>query len=311
MKFHQIFQQMINCASSQDVFNYLKYNLTDSISTWDYFVNWEKVISNFRDIEIHLNTLNYLIGKDNIEVELRNLLQQIPIILNTIPILLASRTGNLDILTDYKNGNLKYQNFHFADKSISGILTDKEIDEAVQFIKGTGILELFKNRTIKSIPDYVLGIEVGLDSNGRKNRCGTLMEEIVEEFVQSICQSNHLSYIKQATPEIIFKNWDIKVEVDKSSRRFDFAINNQGLLYLLEVNFYSGGGSKLKATAGEYKMLFDFLSVQNHKLIWITDGLGWKSTLKPLEETFNHIDYILNLNMVSIGLMNEIIKQKL
>ncbi|MDJ0736598.1 MAG: type II restriction endonuclease [Nostocaceae cyanobacterium] len=311
MKFHSIFQEKINCTSPQDVFNYLKNNLTDSITTWDYFVNWQKVISNFEEIEIHLHTLNYLIGKNDIEAKLKNILQQNPRIMIIIPLLIACREESFQILTDYTNSNLKYQDFRFSNRSIPGVLTSKEIDEVVQFTKETGLLDILKNRTIKSIPDYVLGIEVGLDSNGRKNRGGNTMEVIVEEFVKSICKSNSWNYIKQATADKISEDWSITVKVDKSNRRFDFAINNQGLLYLIEVNFYGGGGSKLKATAGEYKTLFDDLSVQNHKFIWITDGLGWKTALKSLEETFYHIDYILNLNMISTGLFNEIIKQRL
>jgi len=115
----------------------------------------------------------------------------------------------------------------------------------------------------------------------------------------------------QATSPKIILEWGIHVEVDKSTRRFDFAIKNGNTLYLIETNFYGGGGSKLKATAGEYRALFDFISSQGHKFIWITDGLGWKSTLRPLEETFNYIDYILNLKMVSTGLLSEIIIQQL
>jgi type II restriction enzyme len=308
MKFSPIFQQFIDCKTSQDIFNYLNHTLTDSITGWDYFVNWNKVLSNFREVEINLNTLNYLIGKSDIEAEFKLVLEQHPRILNVIPILIACRTADFKILTNYASGDFQYKYFKFKNK---GVLTTQEIDEAFEFIKETGILELFQNKTIKSIPDYVLGVEVGLDSNGRKNRGGDMMETIVEELIKALCAANNFNYIKQATADKIFKAWNIVVEVDKSSRRFDFAINNQGLLYLVEVNFYGGGGSKLKATAGEYKALFNFLSAQNHKFIWLTDGLGWKSTLKPLEETFNHIDYTLNLNMSSTGLLAEIIKQKL
>ena len=107
----------------------------------------------------------------------------------------------------------------------------------------------------------------------------------------------------------IKRSWGIDVQVDKSSRRFDFAVRKEQSLYIIETNFYGGGGSKLKATAGEYKSLFDFLSAQSIKFIWITDGLGWKTTLRPLEEAFNHIEYTLNLKMVASGLFEEIIKK--
>lgn len=308
MKFNSIFDEFLNCKTSPQVFNYLNQTLTNSISGWDYFVNWQKVITNFKEVELHLNTLNYLIGKSDIEAELRLILEQVPGVFNAIPILIACRSANFQILTNYIGGNFQYKKFNFDNK---WILTFQEIDAAIEFIKEVGVLELFQNKTIKSIPDYVLGIEVGLDSNGRKNRGGDMMEIIAEEMIKTLCTANHFTYLKQATAEKIFKAWDIVVIADKASRRFDFAINNQGLLYLIEVNFYGGGGSKLKATAGEYKALFDFLSAQNHQFIWLTDGLGWKNSLKPLEETFNYTDYTLNLNMSSTGLLAEIIKRKL
>ncbi|MGD1912523.1 MAG: type II restriction endonuclease [Rivularia sp. (in: cyanobacteria)] len=308
MKFNLLFEKYLNCCDESEVFQYFKDTLTDSITGWDYFVNWQKVLEKFRAIEIHLNTLNYLIGKEDIENEFRILLQQSPQIIHVIPILIACRTSNFQILTDYRNNNFSYKSFNFENKKT---LSNKDIDDIVEFTRNTGVLELFRNKTLKSIPDYVLGIEVGLDTNGRKNRGGNTMEMILENLIATICQENNFLFILQATSEKIKKQWDIDVEVDKSSRRFDFAVKNHNHLYLIKSNFYGGGGSKLNATAGEYKNLFDFISEQEHQFIWVTDGLGWKSTLLPLEETFKHIDYTLNLKMVFSGLLGELIAQNL
>lgn len=308
MKFNSYFQNYLGCANATEVFQYLRDTLTDSITLWDYFVNWHKVLENFRKIEISLILLNYLVGKDDIESEFRSLLSHSPNLVCVIPVLLACRTSNFKILTDYNDGNFNYKLFTFKNRSQ---LTEQEINEVLEFTKQTGLLELFSNRTIKSIPDYVLGVEVGLDSNGRKNRGGNIMETIVERQLFSICQEQKLFLMPQATSPKIRIEWGINVQVDKSTRRFDFAVRNEDSLYLIETNFYGGGGSKLKATAGEYRALFDFISLQGHKFIWITDGLGWKTTLRPLEETFNHIEYILNLKMVSTGLLSAIITQKL
>lgn len=308
MKYSPLFQQYLGCKNSAEVFQYFQKNLTDSITLWDYWVNWEKVLGNVRDFEIDLNTLNYLVGKSNIEDEFCYLLQKQPRLVQLIPILLATREASFEVLVNYVNGNLQYKKFDFRPKTR---FTDQEIKDACEFASKTGLLTMFKNKSIKSVPDYVIGVEVGLDSNARKNRGGTTMEKIVEEILGSMCRQNGFDYITQATADSIYRRWGIRVQVDKSSRRFDFAIKNQQVLYLLETNFYGGGGSKLKATAGEYKSLFDFLSLQKHKFIWITDGLGWETTLRPLEETFNHIDYTLNLKMVMSGLLSEILKQKL
>ncbi|MEA5598136.1 type II restriction endonuclease [Rivularia sp. UHCC 0363] len=308
MKFNYLFQEYLNCSDESEVFQYFKNTLTDSITGWDYFVNWQKVLNKFREVELHLNTLNYLVGKEDIENQFRNLLQQSPQISSVIPVLIACRTSNFQILTDYTNNNFVYKSFNFKNKIT---LSPTDIDDIVEFTKNTGVLELFKNKTIKSIPDYVLGIEVGLDTNGRKNRGGTTMETIVESLITTICQEHNFIFMTQATSDKIKKQWNIDVQVDKSSRRFDFAVKSQNNLYLIETNFYGGGGSKLKATAGEYKSLFDFLSRQGHRFIWVTDGLGWKSTLRPLEETFRYIDYTVNLNMVVSGLLGDLITQNL
>ncbi|MBE9216305.1 type II restriction endonuclease [Plectonema cf. radiosum LEGE 06105] len=308
MKFNYLFPKYFNCADESEVFQYFQDTLTNSITGWDYFVDWTKVLNKFKQVEIYLNALNYLIGKEDIENEFRYLLQQMPQIVNTIPILIACRTFNFQILTDYTNNNFTYKSFNFKNQSI---LFPGDIDDIVEFAKNMGLLELFQNRTLKSIPDYVLGIEVGLDTNGRKNRGGTTMETIVENLITIICDKTNFLFIPQATSDKIKKQWNIDIQVDKSSRRFDFAVKNHYHLYLIETNFYGVSGSKLKATAGEYKSLFDFISPQGHKFIWVTDGLGWKSTLRPLEETFRHIDCTLNLKMVLSGLLEELITENL
>jgi type II restriction enzyme len=162
----------------------------------------------------------------------------------------------------------------------------------------TGLGDLVKDKKIKNLVDYVTGVEVGLDSNGRKNRGGTMMENIVETFVKDTCVELRLEYLPQATANKIKEKWNIHVAVDKSSRQIDFAINNKGKLFFVECNFYGGGGSKLKSTATEYIEMNRYWNNQGIEFIWITDGAGWKSTLRPLREYFDKADYLLNLEML-------------
>lgn len=304
MKSLPVYRNLLNCSTASQVFKYFSTSLNDSITYWDYFVNWEKVLGNVQDFEIDLNTLNYLVGKENIEEEFKSLLSRQPSIARLIPILLACRETDFKILTDFAGGNLQYENFSF---DLSSPLTKQDVDKFCRFMSKTKLLDLFRSRRLKSVPDYVLGVEVGLDSNGRKNRGGTSMENIVESLLTPICNTHNLSLMKQATSEKVREQWGIDLQVDKSSRRFDFAVKRKNTLILIETNYYSGGGSKLKATAGEYKSLYNFLVAQGHLFIWITDGLGWQSTLRPLEETFNHIDYTLNLKMVLVGILEHIL----
>lgn len=304
MKYYNFYDSRINCKNSEQAFDFLIETLKDSIRVWDYFVNWKKVLDNYREVEISLNTLNYLIGKDNIEQEFINLLNIHPEIYKTIPILLACREVDFDVLVDYSDGNFNLKKFNFNNRSLEK-LTNKKIESACNFLKGTGFFDLLLNRTIKSIPDYVLGVEVGLDTNGRKNRSGTTMETIVEGMLQEICDRYRFKMLIQPNEKSILKYWDIKITTDKTSRRFDYAIKTNTNMFILETNFYGGGGSKLKATAGEYISLFDLLHPT--KFIWITDGIGWKTTKRSLFETFNHIEHLLNLEMVSKGILEEIL----
>jgi type II restriction enzyme len=308
MKYSSIFKKKIGCNNEKEVFAYLINNLNDSIRYWDYFVNWKKVIGNTKDLEVDLNILNYLIGKKNIEKEFGYLLKKYPQVVRLVPVLLACREHKFKILTDLSKGNLKYEDFSFEEKKN---LSNDEISKAVRFAQKSGLLKIFKDKTVKNVVDYTIGIEVGLDSNGRKNRGGTAMEKITENFVKEIYNSHSFNYIKEATAEKVLEHWGLKLRVDKSSRRFDFAVYNGKRLYLIETNYYGGGGSKLKSTAGEYKALYDFLTRDGHKFIWVTDGIGWMKTSRPLEETFNHIEYLLTLKMLTEGLLEGIIVNNL
>ena len=304
MKTLNIYKKL-GLSSSKDVFNHLISTLKKSNTTWDYFVNWAKVFGGIKSIEVDLNILNYLIGKDNFDVEMKFLLGKHPSIVKVIPILLACRENNFEILADFTTGKLEFESFAFSSKNV---LSSSDMDKIINFMKSSGLADLFTGKKIKNVIDYVTGIEVGLDSNGRKNRGGTTMESIIEVFLNGLCEKNKYRCLKEATAGKIKDVFGVDVPVDKSSRRYDFVVHNGKSLYLIETNFYGGGGSKLKATAGEYKALQDYLRKSGHTFIWITDGLGWKTTIRPLEEAFNHIDFVLNLAFVENGVLEHIIK---
>lgn len=277
-------------------FNHLVSTFKSSIKTWDYFVNWNKVFSNSAELEIALNKLNYLLGKDDLRGEFYKLYESNSDIVKALPVLLAVRESKLEI---YDKESKESEFYDFTGK-------DKDADKYFEFLDKSGLARLFQRDGIKNLVDYVMGVEVGLDSNGRKNRGGTLMEEIVGIFLEDFCQQNGLEYLPQARPSKIKAKWGFDIKVDKSERSFDFAVYNprNSKIKLFETNFYNGGGSKLKAVCGEFRSLHDELKVQNIDFVWITDGLGWHTTKRPLEETYNHNDYVFNLNMLEAGALN-------
>ena len=298
MKQHPAYKKILSCNNEDEVFAYLISSLKETIKSFDYFVNWKKVIKNYQDVETSLNLLNTLIGKEDIEQASLKLLREYPKVIGVVPALLAERDKKISLLPNPQNFDIK--RFDFS-KPMS-------VEDGVLFLKESGFLNLISNRNIKSIPDYFIGVEVGLDSNGRKNRSGTSMENLVEFFVRDICERNGYEYIAQATADKIKSKWNKNITVNKSSKRIDFAINTPKRLYLIETNFYGGGGSKLKSTAGEYADIYHQWTNDGHQFIWVTDGYGWKTTQRPLRDTFNTTDYIINLDMIQKGVLEELLK---
>lgn len=289
-------------------FNALKSTFQDSIFTWDYFTDFEKVKKNIQKIEKELNLLNYLLGKENLDEEFLLLIEEYPKVRNILPILIAIRDDKLSstpIIAEIETLIPENKKYIFYDP-----INDNIKKELLLFFKKSGLRDIFKQKAIKNLVDYCFGVEVGMDTNGRKNRTGDLMENVVGKYLETFCQENKtFSFVSQATKDKIKKSFNRDIELDKNSRRFDFALfnKNKNKLFLIEVNYYSSGGSKLKATAGEYQYLNDFLKMQDLSFIWITDGKGWLTALRPLEEAFNHNDHVINLKMLKNGILEEIL----
>ncbi len=293
----------ISGLSEDEFFTYFIKTLKIKITKWDYFVNWKKVIKNVEPIERELNLLNYLIGKEDFIREASTLIFDYPQIIKAIPKLLAIRENSIEVLVDVSN--FIYEVFDFTTNKPS----KEEATKFAKFLLNSGLGELLKNRKIKNLVDYVTGVEVGLDTNARKNRTGSLMESIVEVYVADACLFCNADYINQANASKIKNKWGITIEIDKSSRQIDFAINKNNKLYFIETNFYGGGGSKLKSTAGEYITMSQFWNKQGIEFIWVTDGQGWKNTQLPLKEYLAQADYLLNLEMLQKGFLKKILEK--
>ena len=275
--------------------------------TPEYYVNWKKVDRETKKYELELNTLNYLIGKDDIYSEALRLFTKQPNLLKAIPSLIASRDRVLDILTIDNDDNMSFEQLDFKTIDTS------RIDDYMKFIEQSGLLNFLQQHANRSLVDYVYGVETGLDSNARKNRSGTTMEGILERHVAKISQEKKLEWKSQATAQFIKDKWGIKVPVDKSERRFDVAVYSKEnhKVWLIETNYYGGGGSKLKAVAGEFTELSQFVvkSDDDVEFVWVTDGQGWKTAHLPLAEAFSHITNVFNLEMLREGFLSELFQQ--
>lgn len=274
-----------------------------SICDYKYYVDFEKVYGNIDNIRIELNILNSLIGSKDIENKFKLLVNGYPKILKCIPILLAVR-GREIYAKDCDEEFL----FNFVKPNYS-------IDEYIKFMNKTGLFSLISEHLINNLVDYVTGVEVGLDSNGRKNRGGHLMEDLVESYLVKAGLQKNIDYFK----EMYLSDIETKFGLDLSSlsnngktkKRFDFVVKGNNAVYAIETNFYggNGGGSKLNETARSYKTLaLESKEIEGFVFVWITDGTAWRSARHNLEETFDVLDNMYCINDLENGLVKELFK---
>lgn len=302
MKYIEKYKSM-GILSNNAAFEYLLSNLKDIIRTYDFFVAWDKVLGNVAQIEVALNILNSLIGKEDIKLRLKNLIKQYPEIVPIIPFLIAVRGTTIKVAD--VGGDITYS--FSKQKSYS----EEQIDSIVIFAEKSGLLKVLQDKSIKNLVDYAIGVEVGLDTNARKNRSGTAMENLIEVYVKAICDKHNFKYLAQATAAKIKQEFGKDVATDKADRHFDFALDTGNMLYLIEVNYYGSGGSKLKSVAGEFSSLYGLVKNETTGFIWVSDGEGWQTAKRPLRETFDIIDFVININMIEQGLLEEIVTKGL
>ncbi len=252
----------------------------------DFFTDFEKIFENVKKIELKLNVLNYLIGKSDIKSAVYDIYNTDPSAFEVLPILIAIRKKReVKVIDD--EGNVKRINDYLHQP-----------DMICKFIEETGLIKLFKDEKVKNLIDYVLGIEVGLDTNARKNRSGIYMER----FVASIFEKNGIPYEMQYEPP--------NLNLGDDSKRFDFSVKTSRKTYLIEVNFYNTGGSKLNEVARSYTELGEIINKHSeYEFVWITDGMGWLQSKSKIQEAFNRIKRIYNLTTVKYFL--EDIKREL
>lgn len=272
-----------------------------SIADFGYYIDFNKVYKNVDSIKIELNILNSLIGSKNIESDFEKLIAKYPETLKCIPILLAVR--EYEIFAG-ENGDVKLYTF---DKQIN------TVEEYKLFMKKTGLFELLSNHIINNLYDYVTGVETGLDSNGRKNRGGHQMEDLVESYIKKAGFKRDVNYFKEMYVSEVSRKWNIDLSAvsnqGKMEKRWDFVVKTNNCIYLIETNFYGSGGSKLNETARSYKTIAtEMKNVKGAKFVWFTDGVGWKSAARNLEETFDVLDDIYSINDMQNGIMKELFK---
>ena len=273
----------------------------DSIADYGYYIDFEKVHRNVESIKVELNILNSLIGSDNIEDDFENLIKKYPEVLKCIPLLLAVRANEIYAI----DGDGAYT-FNFKKPNLS-------VQQYKMFMRKTGLFDLIANHIVNNLVDYATGVETGLDSNGRKNRGGHLMENLVESFIKKAGFVKDETYFKEMYIHQITEKWDIDLSAisnqGKMEKRFDYVVKTDNMIYGIETNFYGSGGSKLNETARSYKTLaLETDTIDGFTFVWFTDGKGWTSARHNLEETFDVMEHIYNINDMENGIIQEVFK---
>ncbi len=268
-------------AHTTEQFNQFMSQLRETNATLDFYCDFPKIARNVADIEISLNTLNYLIGKENLREAVEALWKRDKRVFDVMDILIATRKKDDKKYID-NDGSM--HSVHSLFGSVVGVM---------KFIEGTGLDKVFKNKEVKDLVDYVFGVETGLDTNARKNRSG----DITETLVARIFENAGIKYREQVSSKEFPA---ISAVLGADQKVFDFVIVAKDKTYLMEVNFYSGGGSKLNEVARSYTDVAPKVNgVPGYEFVWITDGVGWTSARNKLEEAFAAIPSIYNLTTIS------------
>ena len=270
-----------------------------SISGYDYYVDYDKVVKNVMKLRIELNILNSLIGSKNIKEDFADIVTRYPETLKCIPLLLAVR--GTEIYAQDEEGAFTY-NFKKMNYSV---------EQYEKFMEKTGLFDLLSNHLVNNLIDYALGVETGLDSNGRKNRGGHQMENLVENYIQKAGFVSDVNYFKEMYLSDVEQKWNIDLSAlsndGKARKRFDFVVKTDNMIYAIETNFYTGGGSKLNETARSYKMLAQEAdSVDGFTFVWFTDGIAWRSAKGNLRETFEVLETIYSIDDIEQGVMKKL-----
>lgn len=264
--------------------------LQETNQTLDFFCDFEKITHNVDNIKLSLCMLNSLIGTKDLRKSVETIWFRDKTAFSIMDILIAVRSEGKKKIIDSKG---------------QCIVLDRlfdSVDGVIEYLENTGLANIFKDGKIKDLVDYVFGIETGLDSNARKNRSGHVMEGMVAQILNEA----GISYRQ----EVYSNEWNAITEVlGDDKKRFDFVIETSNKTYLIEVNFYSDGGSKLNEVARSYSEIAPKInSVSGFEFIWITDGIGWKKAKNKLQEAFNFIPKIYNLTNIQ-DFLNEVKKQ--
>lgn len=297
----EFYKHQLNITSIDSLCEVLCDTFIETNHTYDFFVNWTKVAQNRNTFKYEVALLRSLQKSSNPTTDFRNLLGRYPEVIKVIPILLACREGIIKVLNSIEP-DIEYKIFDFS----KGSYGPEEIERVVQFTQKTGLLDMLCQ--MESATDYLLGVEVGLDTNARKNRSGLFLEKMVKEVIQDLTYRNpNFVCVEQKNFGYIENKYNVSIPSTLRNRKFDYIVINNSKATNIEVNFFGGTGSKPGEIVSSYINRGEVLSSAGWKFVWLTDGEGWKAMRNSLHVGVEHIAYVINAYFMRKGLLEKII----
>ena len=295
-----LYQDSLDVDSIEDLVKKFQDSIIITNRTADFYVNWDKVRKNAESLKIELALMNSLVGSVDLENDFRKLIKDYPETLRAIPILIAVRDLEFPVIIDFFNIEKGVENLDF-NKSKGSTLSEQEIIDYLLFMKKSGLFVIFDS--VKNLYDYVLGVEVGMDTNARKNRSGEAMEQLLKPVLQDISKELGCQFFFQKKYESVRLFGQVPSSL--ANRKSDFILFKDDKFVNIEVNYYSGAGSKPEEIVDSYINRKNELQANGWEFIWITDGNVWKSSASQLTKAFREIEYVMNINFTNRGLLKE------
>lgn len=292
-------------------------NLLDTNRGYNYYVDWTN-IDGYKKYDIEIHAMDVLIGKPENEFfsKFKELMIKLPSIIEIFPYLFAlskaeaSKVRKRSILKVIGSSidSDDFQIYSFNSKKLPSIITDDIVTTYYNFFEQMGLKHLFQNLLEKSVQDYIVGVLVGSDSNGRKNRGGTAFELACQPIFEQLCNKYNLILLFQSKFKTL-KDYGFDISEDIANRKADFIIidTNSNTCMNIEVNFFNGGGSKPEEIIDSYINRQSDLEQNGIKFALITDGGCWRGTTNQLAKGFRHLKYLMNFKLAKTGMLEEII----
>ncbi|MGH7432204.1 MAG: DpnII family type II restriction endonuclease [Candidatus Methylomirabilales bacterium] len=294
----EIYKGLVGTPSLDSIVELFLKTIADTNRTYSFFVDWNKVRKRVESLRFELGILGAVGGAGDPKAELRKALSRYPECAKAIPLLLAVREEPVKVVEVFEQ-EIAFKSLFFHKNQF----TDDEREAIVCFCERTGLLAALAE--VRTIRDYFFGVEVGTDTNARKNRSGTAMEDLLRPAINRVAEQLGFAVYEQKTFNWLSGQTGVRVPKGLANRKFDITLAKGGQLLSMELNFYAGTGSKPQEIVDSYIQRKREFADAGWGFIWITDGDGWRRGANQVRKAFEHIDYVLNLHFVRKGLLEK------